>query len=128
MNCSILDDDCVTVLSEGLKLNHSLIILELASSNISSKGILTIAKMLQFNNTLQYINLENNKFSSDDLIQVLETMKSNTTLTILSVDPKLQQEQVKKQLAIFNKKRKHQLLLNSFHSFRFIGEWLANDC
>ena len=58
--------------------------------------------MMQVNNTLQFINLHGNNCSSDDLIQVLQTMKSNTTLTILNVHPKLQQEQTKKQLAIFN--------------------------
>ena len=118
---SVLDDDCVIVLSEGLKLNCSIIILSLDKCNISPKGTLTIAELLQVNNTLQFIDLHGNNFSSDDLIQVLQIMKSNTTVTILNVDPKLLQEQVKKQLAVFNKKRKHQLFLNAFHSFRFGG-------
>ena len=118
---SILDDDCITVLSEGLKVNCSLIILYLEDCHVTPKGILIIAEMLQVNNTIQYIDLEENKFSSDDLIQVLETMKSNTTLILLSVDTESLQKQVKKQLALFNKKRKHQLFLNGAHSLRFGG-------
>ena len=55
--------------------------------------------MLQVYNTLKFIDLFGKKFSSDDVIQVLQTMKSNTALPILNVDPKLQQEQTKKQLA-----------------------------
>ena len=59
---SEFDDDCITILSEALRLNGSLIILELEFCNISSKGILTIAEMLRYNNTLQYIDLRNIKF------------------------------------------------------------------
>ena len=101
---SAFDDDCVTILCEAVKLNCSVIILNLDNCHISSKGVITIAGMLQVNNTLQYIILDYNNFSSDDLIQVLVIMKSNTTLRLTDVSSKLLQEPVKKQLEIFNKK------------------------
>ena len=85
-SCSEFDDDCITILSEALRLNGSLIILDLQSCNISSKGILTIAEMLRYNNTLQYINVEYNNFAVKALIQVLQRIKSNTTLVMMKVD------------------------------------------
>ena len=116
------DDDCVTVLSEELKVNCSLIILDLGDCNISSKGVLTIAEMLQVNNTLQWIGLAGNKFSADDLIQVLMIIKNNTTLVMMAVDNELLlQEQVKKQLIMFNRKRRNPLILNVYQLFRFGG-------
>ena len=118
---SDFDDDCVTVLCEELKLNCTVVDLGLGHCNISSKGVLTIARMLQVNSTLQLVSLYNNTFSSDDLIQVLVTMKSNTSLRVMDVEFKLHQEPVKKQLAIFNKNRRHSLMLNFLHSVRFKG-------
>ena len=120
LNFSKFDDDCVTVLCSALKMNFNLISLDLGDCNISSKGILTIAEMLCVNNTLQWIELQQNKFSDDDLIQVLVTMKSNTTLIIMAVDTNLEKS-VKKQLALFNNKRRNKLLLDSLKSFRFSG-------
>ena len=65
--------------------------------------------------------LEENAFSSDDLIQVLMIMKSNTTLSLMAIDHKLLQKPVKEQLAMFNRRRKLQLKLDIFQSFRFGG-------
>ena len=118
---SDFDDDCITVLCEAVKLNSSLLILGLSNCTISSKGVMTIAGMLQINNTLQDIDLEYNKFSSDDLIQTLVTIKDNTTLRVISVESKLQQKPVKRQLAIFNKRRRHPLKMDLFHLIRFGG-------
>ena len=118
---SDFDDDCVTVLCEALKLNCSVVLLELELCSISSKGILTIAEMLQVNSTLQFVNLEGNAFSSDDLIRVLMIMKSNTTLSLMVIDSELLLKPVKEQLAMFNRRRKHQLKLDYFQSFRFSG-------
>ena len=118
---SDFDDDCVIILCEAVKLNCSVIFLDLSNCGISSKGVITIAGMLQVNNTLQFINLENNKFSSDDLIEVLVIMKNNTTLRVMNVADELLQEPVKKKLAVFNKKRRHALVLDGIQLFRFSG-------
>ena len=118
---SNFDDDCITVLCETLKLNCSVVVLGLNKCNISSKGVLAIAEMLQVNNTLRSISIEKNKFFDDDLIQVLLKMKSNTTLRAMPVDDEFLREPVKKQLAIFNKNRRHPLRLHWIHLFRFHG-------
>ena len=116
---SKFDDDSVTVLCAALKINVSLLLLLLYNCKISSKGVLTIAEMLCVNNTLQYIDLQQNSFSDDDLIQFLVTIKSNTTLAIMEVNTDLLQKNVNKQLAMFNKKRRNQLVLESSKTFRF---------
>ena len=119
------DDDCITILSEALRLNGSLIILNLSYWNISSKGILTIAEMLCYNNTLQYINLRGNKFTHKALIQVLQMIKSNTSLIMMEVDDALfYSKQIKEQLMLFNKNRKNPLMLQYSQAFRF-GDTLS---
>ena len=125
LSSSEFDDDCITILSEALRLNGSLILLYLSYCNISSKGILTIAEMLRYNNTLQYINLRGNKFSIRALIQVLQMIKSNTSLIMMQVDDALvYNEQIKEQLVLFNKNRKNPLMLQYVQAFRF-GDTLS---
>ena len=120
LSSSEFDDDCITILSEALRLNGSLIILEVHHCNISSKGILTIAEMLRYNNTLQYINVESNKFAVKSLIQVFQRIKSNTTLIMMKVDRVLvYNKQIKEQLVLFNKNRKKPLMLRDIQAFRF---------
>ena len=116
---SEFDDYSVTVLCAALKINVNLLLLYLYNCNISSKTILMIAEMLCVNNMLQYIDLQVNSFSDDDLIQFLVTIKSNTTLTILDVDAYLINKNVNKQLSMFNKKRRNQLVLEPNKLFRF---------
>ena len=112
-------DDCITILSEGLRLNGSVIILELVNCNISSIGILTIAEMLCYNITLQRINLESNKFAIKAFVKVLKIIKNNTTLRILKVDNGVYNKQIKQQLAIFNRNRKNPLMLQQSQVFIF---------
>ena len=117
---SDFDDNCITILSEALRLNGSLIILQLEGCNISSKGILTIAEMLRYNNTLQYIDLKNSKFSIKALIQVLQKIKSNTTLIVMEVDQVLvYNKQINEQIVLFNKNRKIPLMLRDIQAFKF---------
>ena len=116
---SNFDDHSVTLLCAALKMNISILFLNLDDCKISSKGILTIAEMLCVNNTLQLIDLQENSFSDDDLIQFLVTIKSNTTLTALDVDSGLLKKNVNKQLSMFNKKRRNQLVLDSRKIIRF---------
>ena len=117
---SNFDDDCITILSEALRLNGSLVLLYLTKCNISSKGILTIAEMLRYNNTLQYIGVEDNKFAVKALIQVFQRIKSNTTLQVMQVDHVLvYNKQIKEQLMLFNKNRKKRLMLRDTQAFRF---------
>ena len=121
LSYSDFDDDCVIILCEAVKLNCSVIVLDLPNCGISSKGVIAIAGMLQVNNTLKFIDLEDNKFSSDDLVEVLVIMKNNTTLRVIVVNNKLLQEPVKKKLAVFNKKRRHALKLDANQLLRFSG-------
>ena len=116
---SELGDYSITVLCAALKVNTSLLLLTLYDCKISSKEILIKAEILCVNNTLQYIDLQENSFSDDDLIQFLVTIKSNTTLTVMNTDEDLLQRNVNKQLAMFNKKRRNQLVLNLSNIFRF---------
>ena len=117
---SEFDDDCITILSEALRLNGSLITLDLINCNVSSKGILTIAEMLRYNNTLQYIDVVSNKFAVKALIQVFQRIKSNTTLIVMQVDRVLvYNKQIKEQLVLFNKNRKKPLMLNDTQTIRF---------
>ena len=117
---SKLDDDCMTILSEGLRLNGSLIILHLARCNISSKGILTIAKMLCYNNTLQCINLIGNTVSIKALINLLQMIKSNITLRMMQLCYAFPlNKQIKEQLVLFNKNRKNTLMLCGLQQFIF---------
>ena len=122
---SKFDDDCITILSEGLRLNGCLVIFRLFGCHISSKGILTIAKMLCYNNTLQYINLEKNKFAVEALIKFLQMIKNNTTLRMMKIDNALfLNEQIKTQLVLFNNNRKNPLMLNELQTF-FFGDTLS---
>ena len=114
------DDDRITILSEALRLNGSVLILDISDCDISSKGILTIAEMLRYNNTLQYINVYSNKFAVKALIQVLQRIKSNTTLIIMLVDRHLvNNKQIKEQLVLCNKNRKKPLMLDRIQALRF---------
>ena len=117
------DDDSITVLCEAFKLNYTVLCLGLVSCSISSKGVLTIGGMLQVNSTLEFVGLEYNEFSSDDLLQVLVTMKSNTTLRLMMIESELIQKPVKEQLAMFNRRRRHHLVFNTFQLVRF-GEFI----
>ena len=120
LSSSKFDDDCITILSEALRLNGSLILLYLIDCNISSKGILTIAEMLRYNNTLQYIDLQDNTFAIKALIQVLQIIKCNTSLIMMNVDDTLfYNKQTKEQLVLFNRNRKNPLMLQPFQAFRF---------
>ena len=120
LSSSKFDDDCITILSEALRLNGSLKILYLIDCNISSKGILTIAKMLCYNNTLKHIDLGINKFAVKALIQVLQMIKSNTSLIMMIVDDALfYKKQIKEQLMLFNENRKNPLMLKDYQAFRF---------
>ena len=121
---SEFDDDCITILSEGL---GSLIILVLTGCDISSKGILTIAKMLCYNNTLQYINLMDNKFAIKALTNLFQMIKSNTTLRTMEIDKALfLNKQIKDQLVLFNKNRKHTLMLDNLQNIIF-GDILSRS-
>ena len=116
---SKFDEDCITILSEGLRLNGSVIILELSNCNISSKGILTIAEMLCYNNTLQHINLECNKFAIEAFVKLLKIVKSNTTLRMMKVESSVYNKQIKQQLVIFNRNRKNPLMLQHSQVYMF---------
>ena len=116
---SEFDEDCITILSEGLRLNGSVIILELSNCNISSKGILTIAEMLCYNNTLQHINLECNKFAIEAFVKLLKIVKSNTTLRMMKVESSVYNKQIKQQLVIFNRNRKNPLMLQHSQVYMF---------
>ena len=119
-SCSECDDDCITILSEALRLNGSLLILHVSGCNISSKGILTIAEMLHYNNTLQFIDVDDNKFAVKALIQVLQKIKSNTTLIVMHIgDCLINNKQIKEQLVLFNKNRKKPLMLHLIQGLRF---------
>ena len=123
---SEFDDDCITILSEGLRSNGSLIALHLFGCNISSKGILTIAKMLHDNNTLQYINLKGIKFAIKAVIKFLQMIKSNTALRMMEINDALFfNKQIKEQLVLFNKNRKNQLMLHEMQQFIF-GDTVSN--
>ena len=122
---SKLNDDCITILSEGLRLNGSLITLELDKCSISSKGILIIAKMLCYNNKLQWINLKNNKYAIKALVKFLQMINSNTTLRMMEISHALLfNEQIQEQVRLFNKNRKNPLLLDGMQLFIF-GETLS---
>ena len=116
---SEFDEDCITILSEGLRLNGSVIILELSNCNISSKGILAIAEMLCYNNTLQHINLECNKFAIEAFVKLLKIVKSNTTLRMMKVESSVYNKQIKQQLVIFNRNRKNPLMLQHSQVYMF---------
>ena len=123
---SDFDDDCITILSEGLRLNGSLITLDLSSCNISSKGILSIAEMLRYNNTLQCIYLNGIEFAIKTLIKFLQMIKSNTTLRLMGINNALFfNKQIKEKLKLFNKNRKNQLMLNETQRFCF-GDTISN--
>ena len=113
-------DDCITILSEGLRLNGSLVVLELTNCNISSKGLLSIAEMLCYNNTLQCIDLLRNRFTVKAVVEVLQMIKSNTTLRMMKVDIEIyHNKQIKQQLVLLNKKRKNPLMLHLLQIFLF---------
>ena len=117
---SEFDDDCITILSEGLRFNGSLITLHLYGCNISSKGILTIAEMLCYNSTLQCINLKGIKFAVKALIKFLQMIKCNTTLRMMEINDALFfNKQIKEQLGLFNKNRRNQLMLHEVQQFIF---------
>ena len=88
-NSTAFDDHCVAVLADTLSYNTSLIYLLLRKCNISSDGLLNIAKMLQKNNTLEWINLELNNFSSNDLNSAIQEMNNNTALLFMEADLQL---------------------------------------
>ena len=120
LSSSEFDDDCITILSEALRLNGSLVLLYLEKCNISSKGILTIAEMLRYNNTLQCIYLRDNKFAIKALIKVLQMIKCNKTLVVMEVDNALfLKKQIREQLVLFNKNTKIPLMLEEAQALRF---------
>ena len=106
------DDYCVAVLADILACNKYLSTLLLRNCSISSKGLLTIAKMLQTNNVLEWIGLEKNSFSSDDLKIALQEMTNNTSLLLMEVDSSLIDNNVKALLLQFNKGRETALRLS----------------
>jgi len=106
------DDHCVTVLADILPCNKYLAVLQLKNCGITSKGLLTIAKMFQTNNVLEWINLEQNSFSSDDLKVALQNMTNNASLILIEVDRSLIDSDLKALLLQFNKGRKTALRLH----------------
>ena len=117
LSYSKFDDDCITILCEGLKLNGNLIILKLNACNISFKEMLTISEMLWYNYKLEYLGLEKNNISSEALIEILQLIKCNITLRIMEIDDSLvSNKQVEEQLVQFNKKRNIPLMLSKFSS------------
>jgi len=106
------DDYCVTVLADILACNKHLIILQLRNCCITSKGLITIAKMLQTNNVLEWINLERNSFSSNDLKLALHEMTNNTSLVFLEVDWSLIDKEFKDLLVKFNENRETHLRMH----------------
>jgi len=126
-NSKEFDDYCVTLLASVLSSNKYLTHIYLDNCNVSSNGLLTIAKMLQTNNVLIWINMLWNAFSCDDIKIALQQMEKNTSLLCLGLDQSLIDSDLKALLSKFNKNRKYSLSLHSLEAIMYgssIFTWL----
>ena len=117
-NSKAFDDHCVTVLANTLSHNKSISYLQLRKCNISSEGLLTIARMLQTNSILEWINLEDNNFTSGDLNLAIQEMDDNNSLLFMEVDYSLIDKDFKESLSRFNENREPPLRLHIWEVFR----------
>ena len=66
-----LDNECVAALADALKVNKTLVEINLEENNITSNAAQSLIKVLkEENNTLQYLELKDNKVRSGLLTQI----------------------------------------------------------
>ena len=73
-------DHLVTMLSECLKEDNTLLELNLRNKKITSEGAKKIGEALQVNTTLQTVNLFKNRISDDGVAAISDGLKSNNSL------------------------------------------------
>ena len=81
----ILSNDGVVAFSEYLKINTTLIELDMGRNDITYKGASRLAEAIKVNTALQSLNISYNQISDDGVIAFSECLKINTTLIELDM-------------------------------------------
>ena len=79
-------DHIVTLLSDCLKKDNTLLELHLGYKKITSKGAKEIGEAIQVNTTLQKLNLTDNTISDDGAAAISDGLKSNNSLQELNMN------------------------------------------
>ena len=73
-------------ISESLKLNHSIININLDDNNIGNEGVIAISEALKHNHTITEIDLsENYNIGNEGAIAISEGLKHNHTITNINL-------------------------------------------
>jgi hypothetical protein len=76
----IVDYEGAVAISEALKTNSTLQVIDLEENEIGDKGATAFAKALKTNTSLQEINLNDNRIGDEGAIAISEALKTNSTL------------------------------------------------
>ena len=79
-------DDGIIAISDSLKTyNTALLQLDISEIGITSSGAVAISECLKKNNTLQVLNISENKLSDDGVIAISNSLKTNQILKTLNL-------------------------------------------
>ena len=80
-----IQDSWMTILSDALKVNKTLIGVHFHSCMVSVTGMFSLASALTVNTTLTHLNLSDNNFGDEGITALAEALTVNTTLQKISL-------------------------------------------
>jgi len=83
-NCGLTGISC-QIISDSLKLNTSLLVLDLFQNNIENEGALSISNMLVINKNLEELYLGCNEINNVGAIAIFQALEINNSLKTLSL-------------------------------------------
>ena len=75
-----INNYCIKILTEALKINRTLILLGLDNNNIGDEGAKALAEALKQNSTLENLYINRNNISDEGAIALAKALRDNITL------------------------------------------------
>ena len=83
--CKKITSEGAKKIGEAIQVNTTLQILKISCNTISDDGAAAVSDGLKSNNSLQELNMDNNKITSEGAKKIGEAIQVNTTLQILTI-------------------------------------------
>ncbi|KAL0251998.1 hypothetical protein GEMRC1_001210 [Eukaryota sp. GEM-RC1] len=78
-------DECMSVLSESLKANSTIIELNLRSISIGNESVNALIEIITVNSTITKIDLSGNSLGGESLLLLAKALKSNFTINLIDL-------------------------------------------
>ena len=81
-----IDLDWIVAISEALKDNNTVTMIDLSSNQIGDEGIVAIAEGLKVNSTVTVISLNGNQIGDEGAVAIADSLKVNSTVTTVNLN------------------------------------------